>query len=94
MAVRIDSVEAASDPLVSQSYADSWADSLVRDAAEGIDSALRSAFQGASGQSGGQSRAEPAHDPRLLGGPLRLAAQLKLCLLYTSLLLSQFLLPR
>ena len=46
----------ASDPLVSQSYADSWADSLVRDAAEGIDSALRSAFQGASGQSGGQAR--------------------------------------
>lgn len=46
----------ASDPLVSQSYADSWADSLVRDAAEGIDSALRSAFHGASGQSGGQAR--------------------------------------
>lgn len=43
----------ASDPLVSQSYADRWADGLVSDAAEGIDSALRSAFSGASGQSGG-----------------------------------------
>lgn len=46
----------ASDPLVSKSYADSWADSLVRDAAEGIDSALSSAFAGASGQSGGMAR--------------------------------------
>ena len=55
----------ASDPLVSQSYADSWADSLVRDAAEGIDSALRSAFQGASGQSGGQARVSLSSGQRL-----------------------------
>ena len=34
----------ASDPLVSKSYADSWASSLVEDAAEGIDAALRPAL--------------------------------------------------
>ena len=45
----------ASDPLVSKSYADSWASSLVEDAAEGIDAALRPAFE-QSGQSGGSAR--------------------------------------
>ncbi len=45
----------ASDPLVSKSYADSWANALVEDAADGIEAALRPAFQ-QSGQASGAAR--------------------------------------
>ena len=45
----------ASDPLVSKSYADSWANALVEEAADGIEAALRPAFQ-QSGQASGAAR--------------------------------------
>ena len=47
----------ASDPLISQSYADDWADALVQDAADGLEDALRPVFEAASGHSGSTSGA-------------------------------------